>query len=183
MLCCWWRTYLRWRDLCKTLARKCGRGELAAGIRGIFSIFHSSIFSISAHCTAARGDLGCTALSNTSGRNIIFAKRLWHKFLKKLVLPEPHFASLTLYSLNGQLLTCNIFWYHSRDQLHQHPKVFDNHKFEYENSFKKFANFFKPQWKKPTSFEADVLFLFFIWSVVNAICTQWSKIKKCHLKL
>lgn len=23
---------------------------------------------------------------------------------------------------------------------------FDNHKFEYENSFKKFANFFKPQW-------------------------------------
>ena len=26
-------------------------------------------------------------------------------------------------------------------------------------------------------FEADVLFLFFIWSVVNAICTQWSKIK------
>ena len=38
-------------------------------------------------------------------------------------------------------------------------------------------NFFKPQWKKPTSFEADVLFLFFIWSVVNAICTQWSKIE------
>lgn len=72
---CW---YLRWRDLCKTLARKCGRRELAAGIRGIFSIFHSSIFSISAQCTSpAGGDLSCTALSNTSGWNIIFAKRLW----------------------------------------------------------------------------------------------------------
>ena len=70
--------YLRWRYLCKTLARKCGRRELAAGIRGIFSIFHSSIFSISAQCTsAAGGDLSCTALSNTSGWNIIFAKRLW----------------------------------------------------------------------------------------------------------
>ena len=59
------------------MARKCGSRKLAAGIRSIFSIFHSSIFSISAQCSSAGGDSWCTALGNTSPRNIIFAKMLW----------------------------------------------------------------------------------------------------------